>query len=159
MKIDNAASYLFAQRAQGTNAAARADGAASFAATLAEKTQAASSNGASTPAAQFEKFDFTNMTPKALHETVNSLIRSGQMDLDESSSLLGFMAPSALSKVSYDGNAPASSNQSMNVFSKIQEGIEGALSRNEQKNVESLQRAADALLRFQGQISRVNIQA
>lgn len=53
------------------------------------------------------------------------------MDLDESSLLLSFMAPTALSKVVYDGIALASPRLPMNVFSKIQEGIDGALSCNE----------------------------
>ncbi|MFJ5315753.1 hypothetical protein [Pectobacterium versatile] len=68
---------------------------------------------------------------RRLNEAVNSLIRNGQMDFDESSLLLSFMAPAALSKVVYDGIALASPRQPMNVFSKIQEGIDGALSRNE----------------------------
>ncbi len=66
------------------------------------------------------------------------------------------MAPTALSKVVYDGTAPASSHQPMNVFSKIQEGIDGALSRNERASAENLQRAADALLHFQDKVIKAN---
>lgn len=157
MKIETGENGLFAHRASIANPTAQAGNQASFAAVLAEKTQEVSANNASSSATQVKKYDFTNMTPQALTEAVNSLIQSGQMDLDESSSLLGFMAPTALSKVVYDGTAPASSHQPMNVFSKIQEGIDGALSRNEKSSAEGLQRAADALLRFQDKAVKVNM--
>ncbi|QHP54806.1 hypothetical protein EH203_13705 [Pectobacterium carotovorum subsp. carotovorum] len=159
MKIETGENGLFAHRASIANSTARTGNQASFAAVLAGKTQEVSANNASTStsATQIKKYDFTNMTPQALTEAVNSLIQSGQMDLDESSSLLGFMAPTALSKVVYDGTAPASSRQPMNVFSKIQEGIDGALSRNERSSAENLQRAADALLRFQDKVIKANI--
>ncbi|MBE5204452.1 hypothetical protein IG612_17925 [Pectobacterium sp. FL60-S17] len=157
MKIETGENGLFAHRASIANSTAQVGNQASFAAVLAEKTQETSANNAATSATQVKKYDFTNMTPQALTEAVNSLIQSGQMDLDESSSLLGFMAPTALSKVVYDGTAPVSSHQPMNVFSKIQEGIDGALSRNERASAEGLQRAADALLRFQDKAVKVNM--
>ncbi|MEQ9945600.1 hypothetical protein [Pectobacterium aroidearum] len=157
MKIETGENGLFAHRASIANSTAQAGNQASFAAVLAEKTQETSANNAATSAAQIQKYDFTNMTPQALTEAVNSLIQSGQMDLDESSPLLGLMAPTALSKVVYDGTAPASSLQPMNVFSKIQEGIDGALSRNERASAEGLQRAADVLLRFQDKAVKVNM--
>ncbi|GKW10020.1 MULTISPECIES: hypothetical protein [Pectobacterium] len=155
MKIGTGEHGLLAHRASSANLAAQAGNQTSFAAILAGKTQEASVNRTSGSISEVKKYDFTNMTPQELNETVNSLIQNGQMDLDESSSLLGFMAPTALSKVVYDGTAPASPRQPMNVFSKIQEGIDGALSRNEKASAEGLQRAADALLRFQDKVVKV----
>ena len=160
MKIDRGTGDLFVHRTQAVNLATRTDSSASFAAALAGKTQEATGNTSSAPATQVEKYDFSNMTPQALHETVSALIQSGQMNLDETSSLLGMM-PSPLSNFglpNYDGKAPAASYQTVNFFAKIQEGIEGALSRNEKQSAESLQRAANALLRFQGQVAKVNVQ-
>jgi hypothetical protein len=42
-----------------------------------------------------EKLDFTKMTAHKLHESIGHLIRSGQVDLDESTSLVGMMSPSS----------------------------------------------------------------
>ncbi|AYH15223.1 hypothetical protein GMW39_03635 [Pectobacterium parmentieri] len=157
MKIESGENNLFTHRASIANSTVQTSSRASFAAILAGKTQETSVNNAPASSAKTKQYDFTNMTPQELNETVNSLIQSGQMDLDESTSLLGFMAPTALSKVVYDGTAPVSSRQPMNVFSKIQEGIDGALSRNEKASAESLQRAADALLRFQDKAVKVTL--
>lgn len=98
-----------------------------------------------------DQYDFTNVTAKQLHEKVGSLIQSGQMDLDDSSSLLGFMGGSPLDKVNYDGTAPSAGTEPFNAFTRIQEAIAGVLSRNEKESAESLQNAYDALARLQGQ--------
>ncbi|MDO8653202.1 MAG: hypothetical protein Q7R66_13540 [Undibacterium sp.] len=113
-------------------------------------------NPRSVSAAKAEKYDFSNISPKALHETDNILIRSGHMNLDETSSLLCVMAPF---QIGTDGSFTATSDSLVNVFAKIQAGIECALSRNDNQSVENLQRTADALLRYQGQTAKVYIQA
>lgn len=103
-----------------------------------------------------DQYDFTKVTAKQLHEQVNSLIKSGQMDLDESSSLLGFMGGSPLDKVSYDGTAPTSGTDPFNAFTRIQDAITGVLSRNEKESAEGLQKAYDALARLQGKGSNLS---
>lgn len=102
-----------------------------------------------------EQYDFTKITAKQLHEKVGGLIRNGQMDLDESSSLLGFMGSSPLDKVNYDGSAPNTGTDPFNAFTRIQDAIAAVLSRNETKSAEGLQKAYDALTRFQGQESKL----
>lgn len=149
MQIDSRTSALFSSQPAEKPKAGEQAGGASFAAIMAEKLQAVGGNSTSGPAASVEKYDFTNMTPKALQETVNSLISKGQLDLDDTTSLLGMMPGTALSKVNYDGTAPTGADTPMNVFSKIQSALEGALSRNETDSAAGLRRAAQALAKFQ----------
>lgn len=97
-----------------------------------------------------DKFDFTNMTPTALHDTVGSLIRSGKLDLDETTGLVGMMNPSSpLNKVSYDGLPAAVAHAPINVLDQLQDGIAAALARNETDTARSLQLARQALARYQ----------
>lgn len=98
-----------------------------------------------------DPYDFTNVTAKQLHEKVGSLIQSGQMDLGDSSSLLGFMGGSPLDMVNYDGTSPGLGAAPFNAFTRIQEAIAGVLSRNEKESAESLQKAYNALAQLQGQ--------
>ncbi|MBK1640415.1 hypothetical protein CKO12_00660 [Chromatium okenii] len=153
MNIDNNAIHALINRAQSTKSSARADESASFATALAENTQEANRNTTVKP---LEKYDFSNMTPQALHETMSALFQSGQVSFDETLSFLGLI-PSPLDKVNYDGKVPTSYYQPVNFFAQIQERIEGALSRSEKQSAERLQQAADTLRRIQGQV-RINSQ-
>lgn len=119
--------------------------ATSFAEAL-SKSQEASANPGT--AKSSGKLDFTNMTPRTMFETMNKFIREGKMTLDESTAIMG-MIPTPLSKVNYDGNMPESYDQPWNFFAKIQEGIKGALSRNEKASADSLQQTYDILMRHQ----------
>lgn len=150
MKIDSGAAHLQATQAlQKRLSGEPANGESSFAAIMAEQVRPAVDSKTSAPVAPTEKYDFTNMTPRVLKETVNGLIRSGKMDLDDTSSLLGMMPATPLSKVNYDGTAPAGADTPVNFFTKLQSAIEATLSRNETVSAASLQRAANALARFQ----------
>lgn len=84
--------------------------------------------------------DFTQMTPKQLQNSINDLIESGQMSLDESSALIG-MVPTTLSKVNYDGQIPAAYEQPINVIQRLQDGIAGADSRHDTATSEFLSRS------------------
>ncbi len=151
MKIDNAASYLFAQRAQGTNAAARADGAASFAATLAGKTQETSHNSTG----GIKQADFTNMNRQEMRDWTNEQIRSGQITLEE-----GFPFMAMTMKISVaDGAevAAAGDHERIDFTAKARQGIEGALLRNDPEGAKRLQTALDVLLKNQGQTIGVDV--
>lgn len=102
--------------------------------------------------------DFTYMTPRQLQGTMNDLIKSGKMSLDDSSALVG-MVPTALSKVNYDGQAPAAYEQPSNIIARIQDGIEGAKSRGDSANVDSLTKALGALQKLQGSVIGVDLRA
>jgi hypothetical protein len=148
MNIENNVIQTLINRTQNTKSSARADESASFATALAENTQEANRNTTVKP---LEKYDFSNMTPQALHETMSALFQSGQVSFDETLSFLGLI-PSPLDKVNYDGKVPTSYYQPVNFFAQIQERIEGALSRSEKQSAERLQQAADTLRRIQGQV-------
>lgn len=158
MKIDTGANYLYAasQRALVGNQAVQDGNPSSFAAALAEKTQLTGNAGFAQASQTVKKYDFTNMTPQEMQGVMNDLVRSGQISLDETSSLSS-MIPSPLSKVNYDGQMPETFTQSWNFLSRIQEGIESALSRNEKESANSLNRSLQALTRFQGQAVGVNV--
>lgn len=159
MKINSETSNLFRmQRTEGGSPAERVKGSSSFAAILAGKATVARDSDSVQMDNGVKNYDFSNMSPREAKEAMNNLIRSGQMSFDESTSLVG-MIPSELSKVNYDGNMPDSFDQPWNFFTKIQEGIEGALLRNEGGTAERLQRTSDALMRFQGKPAKIDIQA
>ena len=152
MKIDSGAGHLFASQRAQVNLTRGAESPSSFAAALVAKTQPAQA------AQGVQNYDFSNMSPQELKGVMNDLVGSGRMSFDESSSLLGLI-PSPLSKVNYDGGMPDSFYQPLNLFTKIQEGIEGAISRNEKGSAENSQLAFDTLMRLQGEPAKVNVQA
>jgi hypothetical protein len=154
MKLEKNSNYQLTNRDQTGTSPGR-DG-ASFVAVLAGKTQGDSGNSSTVSAAKAETYDFSNISPKALREAFNRLIREGQMDPDETSSLLCMMAPF---QIGTDGTVTATCDSPENVFAKIQAGIEGALSRNDNQSVENLLRTADTLLRYQELRTKVNIQS
>jgi hypothetical protein len=153
MKIETGAAHLFNSQPTQANTAKNANQSSSFAAIMAEKLQ--QTTASSTTAAKTTetsgagKYDFTNISRNELLETVNGLIGSGHLTLDDTSSLLGMMGSSPLQKVNYDGKPLEGGDIPMNVFARIQEGIEGARSRNETSSIAGLQRAAEALAQFQ----------
>ena len=98
-----------------------------------------------------KKYDFTNITPKELRDTVNGLIVNGQMTLDEAAPLVMMMT-----KDTNPLNDSARPNATINVMNELQEGIKGDLSRNEIQSSELKQITINALLRFQGKPSSIN---
>jgi hypothetical protein len=151
MKIDSGASYLVVNRAQNTNVAGRADGAASFAATLAGKTQ--ESQTATAGAAGVSQADFSNMTRQEMFDWMNDQIRSGKMSFDERSPFLGMTM-----KISVATGQPvdmATDTTRINFPEKARLGIEGALSRNDPGAAKRLQAAIDIMLKNQEQTVRV----
>ncbi|MFF7108882.1 hypothetical protein [Pseudomonas sichuanensis] len=154
MKIESGSAHsaIGLRDHKNTVEATKESGSNSFSNILAEQSQGSfESKGVSATLKEDEKLDFTNMTPSKLHETVGWLTQTGQMDLDESSALVGMMSSSSpLSRVNYDGLPFDYSDTPVDFFEKIQSSINGARSRNEQSSVEGLERAAIALSRFQG---------
>ena len=100
--------------------------------------------------------DFSNISPKALRETVNDLIRNGKMSLDESSPLVPLMfrdTPVA------NARAPEGGQQPMDVLALLREGLQDAQSRHETQTAYYTQLSIDALSRLQGQTSGVDVKA
>ena len=96
-----------------------------------------------------ETYDFSNMSPQQLLQTMNDLIKAGKMTVDETSSLIG-MIPTAISKVQYDGEVPAAYYEPTNFFAKLQQAMAyDEYSHNEQGVIYD-RKALAALERFQG---------
>ncbi len=103
---------------------------------------------ASSTSTDIEAFDFTNMTPQQMQNTINGLIKSGKMSLDESAPLVG-MIPTALSAVNDNGQTPAAFRQPMNFIAGLEDSITGALSRNDTATAAFFKTALTALQRLQ----------
>lgn len=137
MKIDGATnSDLFHQRVQANSQASRA-----FAEMLAQKAFSAPSADADAAGATqgFKIYDFSNISPRDMKSAINGLLKNGRMSFDESTSLVGVIPSS-----------PNTFHQPMNFFTTIQEGIDGALARNDKTSVQYLNDALQALIRLQG---------
>lgn len=155
MKIDSGASSLFAQRAPAASPAARADGAASFATSLAGGVQKA--GGVVVEMAGVKQADFTNMTRQEMRNWTNNQIRSGQMTLDE-----GFPFVAMTMKIPVGGGSGipvAGDHERMDFMTRARQGIEGALSRNDPEAAMRLQVALNSMVKDQGQTPGVNIGA
>lgn len=155
MKIDSGANTIFAGRAQAGYPVARADGAASFAAMLAEKTSAAPNAAAGS--ADARQPNFSNMTRQEMRDWVNGQIRSGQMTFDESTP---FMLMTM--KIPVDGSPEvpaASDSERIDFTQKARLGIEGALFRNDPQAARKLQAALDVMLQKQRQQNGVDARA
>lgn len=103
---------------------------------------------ASSTSADIEAFDFTTMTPQQMQSTINGLIKSGKMSLDESAPLVG-MIPTALSAINYNGQTPEAFRQPMNFIAGLEDSITGALSRNDSATAAFFKTGLTALQRLQ----------
>ena len=147
MRIDAGTSYLYArQRPQAT--AADRSAATSFSAAL-TATQADST----------KQTDFTSMTRQEMRDWVNTQIRSGEMSLDDSRP---FMAMSMKIPVGggLGGELAAESDGTRYDFTqKVRDGIQGALSRNDETTLKMLESAMQIIQRYQGQTIGVDVRA
>ncbi|MDB5502285.1 MAG: hypothetical protein JWR89_2187 [Tardiphaga sp.] len=128
-----------------------------------QKTESASSASVANGGAGVSAYDFSSMSPAQMRNTVNDLIRSGKMTLDESGGLLGMMSPPASRWAGSGGPSAEESdrldNQPFDAFATLRAGITGAQSRGDDRNVEALGKTLDALLRLQGTTASVDIRA
>ncbi|HHR9696954.1 TPA: hypothetical protein ACTANZ_004617 [Salmonella enterica subsp. enterica serovar Mbandaka] len=147
MRVDAGTSYLYASQRPQASAADRSAG-ASFSAAL-TATQADSTKQA----------DFTSMTRLEMREWVNTQIRSGEMSLDDSRP---FMAMTMKMPVGggLGGELAAESDGTRYDFTqKVRDGIQGALSRNDETTLKMLESAMSIMQRQQGQTIGINIRA
>lgn len=146
MRVDAGTSYLYTSQRPQASAADRSAG-ASFSAAL-TATQADSTKQA----------DFTSMTRLEMRDWVNNQIRSGEMSLDDSRP---FMAMTMKMPVGGLGGELAAESDGMryDFTQKVRDGIEGALSRNDETTLKMLQSAMSIMQRQQGQTIGINIRA
>ena len=125
-----------------------------------QKTESASGDAVANAKAGISTYDFSSMSPAQMRSTVNDLIRSGKMTLDEASPMLGMMGSPA-SRWAGSGSPPAEAyrmdNEPIDAFATLRAGINGAQSRGDSRNVEALGQTLDALLRLQGDTASVDI--
>ena len=92
-----------------------------------------------------------------MRDWVNSQIRSGDMSLDDSRP---FMAMTMKIPVSggLGGELPAGSDDTPYDFRlKVRDGIQGALSRNDETTLKMLESAMQIMQKYQGQTSSVDV--
>lgn len=106
-------------------------------------SQAARDRAAKKPAGG-TPYDFTNMSSNDILPTINSLIKSGQMSLDESSHLL-LLVPISLGSSA----APAALKQKVNLFSALEDWMAFHKSIQNDGAVMYDQKAISALKRIQ----------
>lgn len=124
----------------GTNAAnSTAVSISQQAQALAAASQASSSSGGS--------YDFTNIRPSDVLNTINSLVKSGQISLDESSSLLSFVP---LTELNAAIGKPGVTNQPIDLFSGLKKSIDFNKITHNDAAVIYDQKALSALERLQG---------
>ena len=102
-----------------------------------------------------KKYDFTNISRGELLNTVNGLIKSGQMSLDESSSLVLLMGP----KIGTDGSNIDVSDEKVDVFSMLQQSL--AYNNYTKNTAGSIYdtKALDALTKLQGKYTGIDTRA
>lgn len=100
-------------------------------------------------------YDFTNISPDQMLKTMNDLIKSGKMTVDESSSILGVMPPTALAEAS--GYKTTSIYQPMNFIDSLKKSIAFDEFMHNTNGVEYGQKALNALQRLQGQPYGVDV--
>lgn len=99
------------------------------------------------------KYDFSNMTRGEMLSTVNSLIKSGQMSLDESSSLVPMMGP----QLSVNGTLTDMQNQKFDFIGALKQSISFNQSIGNTAGIKYDNMALSALEKLQGNPSHINI--
>ena len=143
MKIDTVTNHQFiSQRTKTTgHTTGQADASASFTAILdAHTTQAAPANSG-TPKG-VNQVDFTNMTRQEMYDWMNGQIRNGNMSFADSRPFLG---------MTFKDSNMATDTTRIDFIEKARQGIEWALSRNDQVMAERLRMAIETMHRNQRQ--------
>lgn len=141
MKIDTVANHQFiSQRAKNTGyATGQTDVSASFAAILSARTTQVAPADSSTPK-DANQVDFTNMTRQETYDWMNSQLRNGNMSFEESKPFLG---------MTFGASDMKTDTTRINFIDKASQGIEWALSRNDQDMAERLRMAIETMHRYQ----------
>lgn len=143
MKIDAVANHQFiGQRTQTTgHTTGQNDASTSFASILSTHATQAAPEDSSTPKG-VNQVDFTNMTRQEMHDWMNGQIRNGNMSLGDAGPFLGMMV---------SASDMATDTTRINFFEKARQGIELALSNNDQITAERLRMAIETMHRNQQQ--------
>lgn len=144
MKISASISTLAAAREPSRAPTKETTG---FAARLNASSEPDKAGGASGISAR----DFHNISPDDLLKTINGLIRSGEVSLDDTSSLVGIMGGMLVH--AGEASPGAGARTPIDAFAKLIAGREFARSRDDIAGVEFFDKGLAVLDRFQGTIS------
>lgn len=141
MKTDAVVNHQFISRhTQATGyAAGQAD--AAFAAILSAHTTQAAPVDSSAPEG-VNQVDFTNMTRQEMYDWMNGQIRDGNMSFADSRPFLG---------MTFSASDMATDTTHIDFIEKAHQGVEWALSRNDQVMAERLRMAIEIMHRNQRQ--------
>jgi len=145
MRIDTGISQTYIQQRQSTSNPTSV------------ASQAPSSSQESTDEAQpLNKVDFTNMTNQELFDWMNGEIKAGRMSFEESSPFLAMTI-----NIPVNGELPAELDNTTrhNFVEKIQAGIEGAKSRNDDDTLARLESALKIVRAYQVQPGSIDVRA
>jgi len=104
---------------------------------------------------QIKKYDFTNITRSEFKNILNDLIQTGQISLDESSSLLYAMPD----QIIINDSDPHMKNESVDVFSILIQSIAFNQSIGNDSGILYDTKAFNTLMRFQDKLYGLNINA
>lgn len=143
MQIGSGVNTLMtAQRASSVGGATNAAYAGSSRAAAASASQAGAQGDG------VQQLDFTNMSRQEMRDWVNQQVKSGAMSLDESAP---FAAMTMKIPVGGGREVPAETDGERIDFTKrISDGIQGALSRQDEASLKMLQSALATVQKYQG---------
>lgn len=147
MRVDSGTSYLGVSQRPQVGAADR-----SSTPSISTTQTSAGGNGV-------KQADFTSMTRQEMRDWVNAQIRSGEMSLDDSRPFMAMTMKIPVNGGS-GGEVPAASDDTRYDFTqKARDGIQGALSRNDETTLKMLESAMSIMQRQQGQAIGIDIRA
>jgi len=104
--------------------------------------------------------DFTTMSRSDLRDTVNSLIKSGRLSLDDTTGLVGMMGPAVMTYAgSGDPSAAAYDSSPFDALSALRTAIDGANWRHDDKSAAVFSRTLSALQQLQGTVAGLDLKA
>lgn len=106
-----------------------------------------------------KQVDFSNMTRQEMRDWVNGQISSGEMSLDDSRSFMAMTMKIPVAGVTNVELPVADDSESIDFTQRVNDGIEGALSRNDQTTLKMLESAMQIMKRNQGQTIGINAHA
>ena len=120
----------------------------------------ASTNSQQSDSSTTGTFDFTSMSRSDLRDTVNSLIKSGKLSLDDTTGLVGMMGPAATTYAGQGGSSAAAYEGSpFDALSALRTAIDGANSRHDDKSAAVFSRTLSALQQLQGTVAGLDLKA
>ncbi|PKO65832.1 MAG: hypothetical protein CVU22_18180 [Betaproteobacteria bacterium HGW-Betaproteobacteria-16] len=144
MRVDSGTNYINASRRPKASPVDRSTMSSSIAptATHADRTKAV---------------DFTKMTRQDMRSWINAQNRSGEMSIDDG---LTFLAMTMKIPIGGGPELPVEGDETRYDFrQKVHDGIQGAVSHNDQTSLKKQESAMQIIQRNQGQIISVDIRA